>query len=124
MSTHLWDTKRFSESTVETVLRAVRVALGGGADYEAAARFAGYNAEAIRQRGFRDGYYEQPGGATTPAIMWRNAARSGHRYARGRNRDYYLDAARRVLAQATGMKPDTPLYVVWDKLIDDGLLPT
>jgi hypothetical protein len=120
---HVWDTKRYADATLDHALRAGWVAIGGGLiEAGAVCRWIGYNVEAIRQRGFRDGYYAEHGGATTPALMFRSASSSGHRYARGRNSGNYLLAGRRMLSQmdpATELAPGVPVGLILDKLTEE-----
>jgi hypothetical protein len=111
---HVWLSRQFKARTVELALRAAAQIHPAVKDYVTATRFAGYAVERIRQNG----------GVLSPSVIARGARHSRHLYAVGHNRDNYLDAGRRILAQAAGMKPETELAVVWDYLSETGRLPT
>jgi len=123
MSTSIWRVKKFRPETVTLVVDAAAMARASGLDYELAATFAGYHAEAVRQRGLRVGCFKKDGGPTTADLMLEAAGRSRHRYSKGKNAKHYLTAARRVLAVRAGLADDAPLEMIWDRLIEMGELP-
>lgn len=131
MARHVWLTEKFTENLVEVALATVRATLARGLDREGAARFTGYYLETMRQAGLK-GTYDLLDNVGKPTFSYRNELgrmltrcdATGHRYAKGRNRDHYLEATRRVLAQAAGLNmATTPLDVTYDKLAEMELLP-
>jgi hypothetical protein len=111
---HVWLSRQFKARTVELALRAAAQIYPAVKNYVMATRFAGYAVERIRQNG----------GGLGLSVIARGARHGGHLYAVGHNRNNYLDAGRRMLAQAAGMRPETDLGVVWDYLSENGRLPT
>lgn len=100
-------------------------------DYTDAVRFAGYYLETIRQAGLKSACREDDDPAAgrvnyTPYYrnglreVWGRVDRTGHRYAAGRNRDNYLLAGTKLLAQAAGLVDTAPLAMIIDKLIEEG----
>jgi hypothetical protein len=120
VSQSIWTVRRFGPSTLDQAAAVLETARAEGLAFEPAMRFLGYAMERIRQ-GY--GYHWRI------ARVWLMGAarRSRHRYSRGRNRDNYLRAGRRLLealAGRWGLAPGTPAEMVWDKLEDMRRLQT
>ena len=115
MSSHVWDAKRFNNSTISLAADAFACAREGGLGYEKALRFVGYRVERCRQT--------DTGRSPLAIKVWLGVAtRSGHRYARGRNAENYRVAGERLLAamaERVGLEPGAPAQVVWDRLEDE-----
>jgi hypothetical protein len=107
MSNHVWNVQRFSRDTIQRGLYAYRLARTESdskparLDYLLALCFAGYVMETIRQQGGEPQCrMREVGWPAWIHKIWAGTIRSGHRYARGRNRGNYELAGRKMLAAA------------------------
>jgi hypothetical protein len=90
MARHVWLINRFQTETVDNAAYIYRQARHAGLNLLGACCFVGYTIECCRQKG-ADAVEPVP-------ILLATSARSGHRYARGKNGANYELAGRRLLA--------------------------
>jgi hypothetical protein len=107
MSDHVWKVQRMSRDTIQRGMFAYRLARTESdskplrLDYLPALCFAGYVMETIRQQGGEPQCrMREVGWPAWICRIWNGTVRSHHRYARGRNRDNYELAGRKMLAAA------------------------
>lgn len=95
MSAHVWEAKFLTEGVVERGARAYAKARENGLSQLDCLRFVAYYLETIRQKGggFWGGHH-LPNRLTYLGVVWAGAVKSGHRYAKGRNRANYLKGGR------------------------------
>jgi hypothetical protein len=125
MSKHVWLVKRFGPEARQLAAEAFRLAAGGGLGYEHVCRFVGYCVEAVRQKGQPVSMvYDGPDGRKVyegdVEALWAAVTRSGHRYAKGRNRENYRAAGERLVEAAAGELglPGAPPQAVYDYLTE------
>jgi hypothetical protein len=135
MSRHVWLSARFAPTTLRLAADAFRKAVAGGLSYDDACRWAGYVIESTRQKAYwvpvkapqPSFFMERP---ATPAqcleVLWSAAVNSGHRYARGRNRENYRLAGGRLVGAAAekfGFVAGTHPNMIYDYLAEFGHAP-
>jgi hypothetical protein len=126
VSRHIWLTKRITPALERDWHAAYDLALDLTGNTTLSMQFATYAEESVRQKGSGGGLGDEP---LTHKYILLAAARTGHRYARGRNAQNYLELGKRMMRKPLieqapalfGLSVATPPDILADRYEEAGM---